>query len=232
MRRRALLAALAAAGSGGCLSRLNDVDGDGVPDADDPAPFDASRPRDDRTTPRADDPGSPGSDDPPTARSEPRDPDPSATDAPDRTDGPVVVGQIERVSAPPDDAPRVWPIGTDASDGRCRDANADASPATGEGAASWFVYGGCGSRKVFSATPGERLLLRATTDNGVLVDAAFRVEDRIDGEWVRRGVSLDPLGPDAAETFAYVPQGDRVRVVNIDRPQAEGVGFYLRVFRG
>jgi hypothetical protein len=221
-RRRALLAALPLLAAGGCLSRLNDVDGDGVPDVDDPAPFDASRPRDGGgTTPAA------GTDRPPTARpgtAAPR------TDPPTPTGPAVTDADLPPVPAPGSDATRVWPVATDASDGRCRDAGGDRNAATGEGAATWFEYGGCGSWKAYPATPGDRVLLRATTDGGVLTDASFAVEDRIDGSWRRRGASRDPLGRDAAQTFAYTPESDRFRVVDLDAG-ATGVGFYLEVYR-
>jgi len=85
VRRRRLLAVLPLLAAGGCLSRLNDIDADGVSDDDDPAPFDAGRGRRTRapSTPRATDDRSPETVQPTT------DPTPKPADTDDTTTRPA-----------------------------------------------------------------------------------------------------------------------------------------------
>lgn len=123
---------------------------------------------------------------------------------------------------------RVWPVDTNASDGVCLSANDEESPASGEGSAAWFDYGGCGSWKEFEVESGRSYRVVSRTDQGVLTDAAHEIQERVDGEWETKRRVEDPLGPDARRTQEYTPETGRLRVVNVDG--GSGTGFYLELY--
>ncbi len=141
-----------------------------------------------------------------------------------KVDTGVQAGPVRVVDAVPQGADRVWPVSTDVSRGYCTNANGERKPTTGEGAADWFVWSGCGTWKEYAVDPGEPVYLEASTDGPSLTDARFEVLERRNGSWQTVYEHDDRLGADAERAVRYTPKSARVRVRN------RYDGFYMRVY--
>lgn len=128
---------------------------------------------------------------------------------------------------------KIWPSVSDAEDGTCTPADGPDKPATGEGAADWFAYGGCGQRKRYDVVPGEEYEIHASTNGSRLTDAAYQIEELVvepDGgaHWVIQETFEDPLGSYDEKSIIYTPESSTIQIRNIDR--GPGIGFYVEVF--
>jgi hypothetical protein len=123
---------------------------------------------------------------------------------------------------------RVWPVETDASDDICVASSGEEIPATGPGAANWFGYNGCGTWKVFDVQPGETHNITTYTDDALLYDDAYAVQEFVSGSW-RTQETYPAIQADKtnARVSEYTPSSDRIRILNTDGNS--GVGFYLVV---
>lgn len=119
---------------------------------------------------------------------------------------------------------RIYPIDTDASDGECVAASGEAKPATGSDAAPWFGYGGCGSWKTSPVVPGETYWILSRTDGGVLRDASYEIKEQDASSWQTQKTVSGPVGSHKEQMTKYVPETDRLRIVNVD------AGFYVEVY--
>lgn len=145
-----------------------------------------------------------------------------------------VFSKTERVDLTdnPDLGERIWPVDTDASGEVCRPASGGAIPATGEGSATWFGFGGCGTWKIFDVQPGETYKITSRIDtcfDCVLFDDAYAVQEFVDGSWeTQDSHPAIKATKTNARVVEYTPDSDRIRIKNLNGNR--GIGFYLRVY--
>lgn len=125
----------------------------------------------------------------------------------------------------PASSEQIWPSSTDVDLGACVPFESRPKPATGEGAATWVVWNGCGTLKDYQVTPGETHYIRANTDIYQLRDARFSLQEYQDGEWVEVARNEDSLSNGNDQVFEYTPSSDRIRIENVGE-----YGFYQTVF--
>lgn len=146
-------------------------------------------------------------------------------DASDRT---ATTAESAGPAVPEDGADRpegqLWPVDSDATDGVCESGDGETKSATGEGAAYWFEYGGCGQRKTYRAIPGATYWILSRTDGAMLTDAAYEIRERVDDSWETRKTVSGPEGDHNERMTKFTPETDRFRIVN------EGRGFYVEVY--
>lgn len=106
----------------------------------------------------------------------------------------------------PEDSPRIWPTGSNATDGTCLDPRGNVHPATGPNSASWYVCRGCGTWKVFPVVGGETCQIRANADTALLDDVSYAVQELEGGSRVTQLKRIYGHQPD--EVFIDTSRGD------------------------
>ncbi|QLJ52877.1 MAG: hypothetical protein Sv326_0702 [Candidatus Fermentimicrarchaeum limneticum] len=120
---------------------------------------------------------------------------------------------------------RVWP--SEAATATCTGSNGAAIPSTGENAADWFNYGGCGGWKTYNVTPGSQVMIHGYSDSCAgcsLWHINYYLQDYYNSSWRRVGYVDGPDERGATYDFCYTPKGNRIDI------EAE-TGFYVSVFK-
>ncbi len=120
---------------------------------------------------------------------------------------------------------RVWP--SDAATATCTDSNGAVIPSTGENAADWFNYGGCGGWKTYNVTPGSQVMIQGYSDSCAgcsLWHINYYLHDYYNSTWHNVGYVDGPDELGATYDFCYTPKGNRINI------EAE-TGFYVKVFK-
>lgn len=119
---------------------------------------------------------------------------------------------------------QIWPVEADTP--LCTDTNGNRHETTGEGAASWFRYGGCGSIKEYDVEPCSWVRIAArgdSCDSCVLWHVDYVVEQRVDGSW-ENIAEFDPRDRRGITHEACVQiESERFRIRARD-------GFYVRLY--
>jgi hypothetical protein len=120
---------------------------------------------------------------------------------------------------------RVWP--SEAATERCTGSNGAIIPSTGENAADWFNYGGCGGWKTYNVTPGSQVKIYGYSDSCpgcILWHINYYLHDYYNSTWHKVGYVDGPDEPGSTYDFCYTPKGNRMNI------EAE-TGFYVKVFK-
>ena len=120
---------------------------------------------------------------------------------------------------------RVWP--SEAATATCTGSNGATISSTGEYAADWFNYGGCGGWKRYNVTPGSQVMIHGYSDSCAgcsLWHINYYLHDYYNSSWHTVGYVDGPDEPGATYDFCYTPKGDRISI------EAE-TGFYASVFK-
>lgn len=125
----------------------------------------------------------------------------------------------------PDRREVIYPSSADV-DG-CTDAGGKLYPATGPGAAHWFIWNRCAREKFYSVYPGEEIILHIYTDNCadcVCTYPKFCVSELRGGTWEKTYCFDKGIMAGSQAYERYRPGSDRIRI------SAERC-FYLEVLR-
>jgi hypothetical protein len=120
---------------------------------------------------------------------------------------------------------RIWP--SDAATARCTNSEGAAIPSTGENAADWFNYGGCGGWKTYNVTPGSQVKIYGYSDSCTgctLWHINYYLNDYYNSSWHKVGYVDGPDEPGSTYEFCYTPKGEEINI------EAE-TGFYVKVFK-
>jgi len=120
---------------------------------------------------------------------------------------------------------RIWP--SEAATATCTDSNGAVIPSTGENAADWFNYGGCGGWKRYNVTPGSQIMIHGYSDSCAgctLWHINYYLHDYYNSTWHNVGYVDGPDERGTTYDFCYTPKGDRISI------EAE-TGFYVKVFK-
>lgn len=119
---------------------------------------------------------------------------------------------------------QIWPVEADTP--LCTDTNGNRHETTGEGAATWFRYGGCGSIKEYDVEPCSWVRISSrgdSCDSCVLWHVDYVVEQRVDGSW-ENAAEFDPRDRRGITHEACVQiESERFRIRARD-------GFYVRLY--
>jgi hypothetical protein len=129
---------------------------------------------------------------------------------------------------------RVWPCEADGA-ATVRDAGGGQHPSTGEGANTWFSWGGAGTWKRFKVKKGVPVIIKALGDSGpgaCLGHVAFRCTELDKSE--RKGTfvfdgpnwsGVAPKGEPCYRLVYHVPKTDKLEISCVKG------GFYVWVYR-
>jgi hypothetical protein len=124
-----------------------------------------------------------------------------------------------------DCANMIYPFASDVDS--CIDSTGKQWPATGPGAATWFVWNSCSSQKSYRVTPGKEIILHAYTDacdSCVCNYPDFCIFELMNGAWQKTQCFDFGRKPGAATFQPYTPFSEQIKIT-ADRC------FYLEVLR-
>jgi peptidoglycan hydrolase-like protein with peptidoglycan-binding domain len=108
----------------------------------------------------------------------------------------------------------------------CMDSAGKVWPATGEGSADWFVWGGCTHNKYYFVNPGQQLRLHAYTDSCpgcVCYFPNFYLYEYENGNWIQKKYFDLPDVKGITRDEYYTPSSNRIKIY---APSC----FYLKVY--
>jgi hypothetical protein len=138
-----------------------------------------------------------------------------ATDKVPASCGDNVCGEGESLSKCPQDCgKKIFPYDSDASDS-CRDSRGNSYSRSGENAAQWYHWGGCGSEKYYEVTLKKAVVFHSYTDSCdscVCNYPDFTVSEYVNGTWVAERYFDLPESPALSKLISYWPRSDKIKV--------------------
>ncbi|MCK4799655.1 hypothetical protein KAS31_01635 [Candidatus Parcubacteria bacterium] len=124
------------------------------------------------------------------------------------------------------DCNEIYPSETDVD--HCVSSSGKKYSATGEGAATWFLWGGCSKYKIYNVEPNKKINMRITGDSCsscVCYSPSFIIYEYNDqtGSWVKMKEYVKPGYKGYSDDLLYIPKYSKIKVV-------ASKCFYLRIY--